>query len=106
MLSGILRPALVYFAFVFAAGFLLGAIRVPFLVPLIGERWSELAEMPFMAAVIFLFAGFVLRQFPAARLHGCTWLVGFIALALVIVAELGLAVALQDRTLVQYLASL
>ena len=46
-LSKTLRAALVYFALVFGVGFLLGLIRVPFVVPRIGERYAELAEMPF-----------------------------------------------------------
>jgi hypothetical protein len=104
MLSTV-RPALVYFAFVLGTGFLLGVVRVPFIVPRIGERWAELAEMPIMGAVIFVAAGYVLRKFPAIRLRGRSLLVGFTALALVVCAELGLAVALQSRTLGEYLAS-
>ena len=99
------RAALVYFALVLGTGFLLGVIRVPFIVPRIGERWAELAEMPFMAAVIFYSAGYVLRKFPAIRLHGRAWFVGFVALVLAVTAELGLAVALQSQTLGEYRAS-
>jgi uncharacterized membrane protein len=99
------RASLLYFGLVLGAGFLLGIVRVPFLVPRLGERWAELLEMPFMAAVIFFAAGYVLRKFPAIRLHGRSLFVGFIALALVVGAELGLAVALQSRTLGEYLAS-
>ena len=102
---GILRAALLYFAFVLGAGFLFGMVRVPFLVPRIGERWAELAEMPLMAVVIFVAAGFVLRTFPEIRMHGRSLFVGFLALALAVGAELGLAVALQSRTLGEYLAS-
>src|SRR3978361_74991 len=101
---GTLRAALVYFALVLGAGFLLGLVRVPFIVPRIGERWAELAEMPFMAAVIYLSAVSVLRTFPSIRLHDRAWLVGFVALVLAVAAELGLAVALQSRTLAEYLA--
>ena len=99
------RAALVYFALVLGTGFLLGVVRVPFVVPRIGERWAELAEMPVMAVVIFVAAGYVLRKFPAIRLRGRSLVVGFVALALVVAAELGLAVALQSRTLGEYLAS-
>ena len=102
---GILRAALVYFALVLGAGFVFGMVRVPFLVPRFGERWSELAEMPLMAVVIFFAAGYVLRQFPAIRLRGRSLVVGFMALALAVGAELGLAVALQSQTLGEYLAS-
>ncbi|MEO8310419.1 MAG: hypothetical protein ABI520_04525 [Caldimonas sp.] len=104
-LATTLRAALVYFALVLGAGFILGVIRVPIIVPRIGERWAELAEMPFMAAVIFFSAGFVVRKFPAIRRHGRAWFVGFAALVLAVVAELGLAVALQSQTLGEYLAT-
>ena len=99
------RAALVYFALVLGAGFLLGVVRVRFIVPRIGERWAELAEMPVMAAVIFAAAGYVLRKFPGIRLRSSCLVVGFLALALAVCAELGLAVSLQSRTLGEYLAS-
>ena len=104
MLS-MVRAALVYFALVMGVGFLLGVVRIPFIVPRIGERWAELAEMPVMAAVIFVAAGYVLRKFPSIRLRGRSLVVGFLALALVVCAELGLAVTLQSQTLSEYLAS-
>jgi hypothetical protein len=100
----IIRAALAYVGLVLGAGFLLGVVRVPFIVPRIGERWAELLEMPFMAAVIFFGAGYVLRKFPAIGLRGRSLFVGLIALALAVGAELGLAVALQSRTLGEYLA--
>ena len=102
---GILRAALVYFALVLGAGFVFGMVRVPLLVPRFGERRAELAEMPLMAVVIFFSAGYVLRKFPASRLRGGSLLVGFLALALVVSAELGLAAALQSQSLGEYLAS-
>lgn len=99
------RAALAYFALVIGAGFLLGVLRVPFIVPRIGERWAELAEMPLMAAVIFFAAGYVLRKFPGIRVRSRSLLVGLLALALAVAAELGLAVALQDQSLSEYLTS-
>ncbi len=65
-MHGTIRAALVYFALVLGTGFVLGVVRVPFIVPRIGERWAELAEMPFMAAVIFFAAGYLLRTARAA----------------------------------------
>lgn len=101
----IIRAGLVYFAFVLGAGFVLGVFRVPFLVPRIGERWAELAEMPIMAAVIFYSAGYILRRFPEINLPRESLLVGFLALGLSVCAELGLATVLQDKTLVEYIGS-
>ena len=99
----IIRAAFLYFGLVLGTGFVLGVLRVPLLVPRIGERWAELAEMPLMAAAVFLFAGYVLRRFPEIRLPGQALVVGFLALALSVCAELGLAVALQSQPLGEYL---
>jgi hypothetical protein len=95
----------VYFALVLGTGFVLGVFRVSFLVSSIGERWAELAEMPIMAAVIFFSAGYVLRRFREVNFPGQSLVVGFLALALTVCAELGLAAVLQTQTLVEYLVS-
>jgi hypothetical protein len=65
------KAAASYFALVLGTGLVLGSIRVPFLVPRLGERSAELLEMPFM----------------------------FAALALSVVAEWLLAAVLQDRSM-------
>lgn len=99
------RPGFLYFALVLGTGFLLGMVRVPFLVPRIGERWAELAEMPIMAIVIYLSAGYILRRYPEVCSHGKSLAVGLLALVLSVSAELGLAVVLQDQTLAEFIAS-
>ena len=104
-MSKTIRAALVYFAIVLGTGFVLGVFRVPILVPRIGERWAELAEMPIMAAVIFFAAGYILRRFPEIALPGQSLVAGFLALAFSVTAELGLAVALQDKTLAEFISS-
>lgn len=68
-----------------------------------GERWAEFAEMPIMATVIFLAAGFILRRFPAIRSPARSLAAGVLALALSVWTELVLAVVLQSQTLVQFL---
>ena len=102
--GALLRAAAAYFAWVFAAGFLLALIRVPLLAPRIGERWAELAEMPVMLAVIWFVAGWRLRVTPGLDRAG-QWLgVGFVALILLLLAEAGL-VLLQGQSLGAYVAS-
>jgi hypothetical protein len=95
----------VYFAIVLGTGFVIGVVRVPFLVPRIGERWAELAEMPVLGVTIFLAAGYILRRFPEIHLPSRALVAGFLALALSVFAELGLAVLLQSQTLAEYLGS-
>ena len=104
-MTHIVRASFLYFALVLGAGFLLGSVRVPFIVPRLGERWAELAEMPIMAVIIFVAAGYILRRYPEVQTRGRALVVGFMALALSISAELALAVVLQSQSLAEFLAS-
>ena len=104
-MSKTIRAALVYYAIVLGTGFVLGMFRVQILVPRIGERWAELSEMPIMAAVIFLAAGYVLRHFPEICSAGRSLAAGFLALAFSVAAELGLAVVIQNQTLAEFTRS-
>lgn len=103
--SLMLRCAAVYFGIVFGVGFLLGAVRVLFLVPRIGERSAELAEMPLMFIAVFLAAGYLVRRYGGMINAGRWVLVGVIALGLLVCAELLLAVVLAGRGVADYLAS-
>ncbi len=100
-----LRAGLTYFAMVFGAGFLLGMVRVPLLVPRLGERMAELLEMPVMFVVILLAARFLVRRFSLAPALSGSGAAGVIGLALLLGAELTLALLLQDQSLASYLAS-
>jgi hypothetical protein len=101
----IIQAGVVYFAIVIGTGFMLGVVRVPYLVPRMGERWAELVEMPIMATVIYISAGFILRHFAEIRSPGQSLAAGILALALSVAAELALATVLQDRTLAEFIAS-
>ena len=98
----LLEASMVYFALVFGLGFLLGAIRVPLLVPRMGARRAELLEMPFMLIGIVLAARFVLKQFVLPNTIWAVLIVGILALSLVLIAEVLLVVALQGDTIKQY----
>ena len=101
----IFKPAVLYFALVLGTGFVLGMIRVPFLVPRLGERYAELLEMPFMFVTIVLAARYVVRRFALPASLSVRLKVGFAALAMSVLAELLLATVLQGRSLVQFIAS-
>jgi hypothetical protein len=95
--------AVVYFAAVFAVGFVLGALRVTVVVPAVGERIAELAEMPFMITASVMVAWRLVRRWRLGV--GAAIVGGVLALALLLGAELGLVFTLRDMTLHQYLAS-
>jgi len=101
----IVNAGIAYFALVFGAGFVLGAVRVLFLMPHLGARMAELLEMPIMFLVMVVAARFVVSRFrlpPSARARLST---GFLALALLLAAEFALVVLLQEQSLSQYIAS-
>lgn len=104
-MNRVLLAGITYFALVMGAGFILGTIRVPFLVPRLGERYAELIEMPIMLAVIAMAARLIVNKFNLPTTTSARLGTGFLALALSLGAELMLAAVLQDRSLAEYLAS-
>jgi len=98
-LLNILKAAVVYFALVFGAGFVLGPIRILFIVPRFGARLAELMEFPVMLVVIVLTSRWLVRKFQLAA-HA--WLVGLLALGLMIAFEFTLVLWLRGLTLSEY----
>jgi len=94
-----------YFSIVFSAGFVLGLIRTLWLVPAVGVRVAELAEMPIMLMMIVLAARFVVRRYRMELRRSLRLGTGVLALAILLLAEIGLVMFLQDRPLGAYLAS-
>lgn len=99
-----IKAGLAYFGLVFGAGFMLGSVRVPLLVPRVGVRVAELIETPIMFIVVLLAARFVVRRFALAPQAMSRLVVGLIALALLLGAELTL-IAVQGLTLSGYIRS-
>ncbi len=99
------KAGFVYFALVIGCGIAFGSVRVPLIVPRLGERYAELLEMPFMLVAIVLAARFVVRRFALAPAHGARLFAGCLALLLAVAAELALAMVLQDRTIAEFVRS-
>ena len=98
----IVTRGIVYFSIVFAAGFVLGTVRVLWLVPQVGERLAELLEAPLMLAVIFVSARFVTQRFPAS--HPLDYIVsGVIALVLLLALEFSVVLGLRGLSISQYM---
>jgi len=95
----------VYFAVVFGIGFLLGSVRVLVIVPRAGVRAAELAEAPLMLLATVLAARSVVRRFAIAPMIVTRLVMGVVALALLLLAELGMVVIVRHQTLSDYVAS-
>jgi hypothetical protein len=93
-----LTSSAAYFAMVFGAGFVFGTVRVMWLVPMVGVRVAEIAELPLMLAVIVVAARSVNRRFLAGRDRYSRLIVGVMALVLLLLAELILGVTVLGLT--------
>ena len=103
MVREILGAGALYFALVFGAGFVVGFVRVLWLVPLVGERAAELLEAPLMLAVSIVAARWVVRR-RAVPTTTSRLGVGLVALGLMLVVELTFVLGLRGMTLREYLA--
>ena len=100
-----LKAGALYFALVFGAGFVLGPIRILWLVPRFGTRTAELMETPLMLAVVIVAARWVVRRVAAPSTSSKRLGVGILALGLLLVAEFTLVLWLRGMTFREYLAS-
>ena len=101
----ILKPAFLYFAIVFGAGFILGPIRILLVVPRVGVRSAELMEAPIMLVVILLASLWIVRRFPEPSSLSGRLAMGSFALLLMLGAELLLARTLQGISIREYVAA-
>lgn len=97
----IMKAALANFALVFGAGFILGPMRILFIVPRFGVPVAELMEYPLMLVVIVGAARWLVRKFQIAEQ---TLLVGLLALGLMMAFEFLLVLWLRGLTLTEYLS--
>lgn len=102
----VLIAGALYFALTFGAGFVLGPIRILWVVPRLGERTAELAEMPIMLVVIVAAARWVIRRLAVPPGTGPRLAMGCLALALMLVAEFTLVLRLRGMAIGEYFATL
>lgn len=96
------KAGALYFALVFAAGFILGIIRTVWVVPRLGTPWAEILEAPFMVLISFLAACWVVRRLslpPSLRLRIA---VGLIGLIFMLLAEFSFALWIRGLAFREY----
>lgn len=82
---------LIYFAVVFSAGFILGAVRVVYIIPRLGAMGAVLIELPVMLVISWGVCGALIRWFCVPGRAGHRAAMGAIAFALTMAAELAVA---------------
>jgi hypothetical protein len=99
----VLKPALAYFAVVFAAAFAFGALRVTLIAPEIGALAAVALEVPLILGLSWLVAGRVLGRWPLTTSKALA--MGAQAFALLMLAEFALAYALSGQSPPAYAAT-
>jgi hypothetical protein len=91
--------AAAYFGAVFAIGFVLGVARVLLLVPRIGERWAELAELPVMVLASVLVARALCARLRVPAVAARRLAMGGLALLAMLFVEFGVVAPLRGLDL-------
>ena len=100
----ILKAGVLYFALVFGTGFVLGTIRILWIVPSFGTRTAELMEAPVMLVVTMLAARWVARLLSLPPTAATRLGVGFVALGFMLGAEFTVVLWIRSLTIGEYLA--
>jgi hypothetical protein len=100
----ILKAGALYFALVFAAGFLLGTIRTLWIVPSVGTRKAELMEAPVMFLVTILASRWVVRHLSLSFSLLQRLAVGLVALGLLLLAEVTVVLWMTGLTIAESVA--
>jgi hypothetical protein len=93
-MAAAIRAGVLYFVVVFAAGFVLGTLRVLALAPALGDLAAVALELPFMLPIAWLTCRWLLHRLAVPATIPARAAMGALAFTLLISAELALAVAL------------
>ncbi len=89
----------------FGAGFVLGPIRLLWVVPRVGSRIAEMIEAPIMLLVIIFAARWVVRRLAVPPAFSIRLGMGGLAMGLMLAAEFGFVLQLRGLSIEAYLAS-
>jgi hypothetical protein len=101
----VLKAGLLYFAFVFGVGFVLGIVRTRWLVPRVGTRMAELTELSVMLVIVILAAKWIVRDLAVPFTTSARLSMGCVALGFMLIAEFMFVVQLRGLSIHDYLAS-
>jgi hypothetical protein len=91
-----------YFAIVFAAGFMLGTLRVLAVTPRLDEHVAVLMELPLMLAISWMACGWTVRYFSVLPAPAPRIVMGAVAFLLLMAAETGVSILAFGRTIAQH----
>lgn len=99
-----LKAGVLYFAVVFGAGFVLGPIRIVWVIPWLGERMAELMEMPIMLVIAIVAARWIVRRLVVLPALSSRLGKSSMGLGLMLSAEFTLVLWLRGLSIRDYIA--
>lgn len=103
MMTRAILAGLAYFGVVFAAGFALGTLRVLVLAPKLGESTAVLVELPIILAVSWVACRWLIARLRVPKMLTDRLVMGGLAFAVLLGAEIGVSVLGFGRTLSAHL---
>ena len=104
-MDAVIKAGLAYFGAVFVVGSALGAVRVLVLVPRLGETASVLLEVPVILVVSWRLSGWTTQEFRVSSAVSRRLLMGVVAFALLMLAEMGVSVFAFGRSIEDHFAA-
>ncbi|MGB2602460.1 MAG: hypothetical protein ACLP00_25785 [Terracidiphilus sp.] len=101
----VVKAGALYFALVFATGFVLGTIRTLWVVPRFGTRMAELMEMPIMLSVTIVAARGTVLHLSVPMTWSARLGMGCMALVLMLIAEFGFVLWIRGLSIDKYFAT-
>ena len=99
------KAGLVYFVSVFAIGFILGMIRIPFLATLFGDLNAVLIELPIILGLAWLICLKIVRTFHVPPIVSSRLVMGGVALVILLIAEFALSTLAFGSSIIDHLRS-
>ena len=101
-----IKAGLLYFAIVFIAGFVLGAVRVLVVIPVLGEFKAVALEMPVILFASWLACRKLIVKFSVPPEVAPRIVMGALAFGILMLVEFGFSVLVFGRSGAEYVALL
>ncbi|HYL12550.1 MAG TPA: hypothetical protein VEV41_05925 [Terriglobales bacterium] len=101
----LVKAGAIYFGLVFGAGFVLGTIRVLWVVPHFGMRTAELMETPIMLVFSIVAARWTVRRMAVPPEASLRLAMGGVALAFLLLAEFSFVLWVRGVSIREYVAT-
>ncbi|MGB5483216.1 hypothetical protein [Parasphingorhabdus sp.] len=102
-MANLLKAGMFYFLGVFALGFILGSMRLFFLVPFTGPVVAILIEIPLMLLFAWFFCRFLTGRFEIPPETNQRLVMGLVAFAFLMTGEALIAILLQEGRLTDFI---